>query len=268
MLPILLSLGPIKIFSYGLCAAIGIFFSLFFWWKMGRDEHWDEIALFDGYFLALITFFIFGRIGYVLLHMSEMGTIYRSLAILTFPGIDISIGIVAATIFVWLFSRAQNWHVWKVADAYVVALSIVLVFGGLGGFLNGSNPGIESSWGLKYVGESVARVPVDLWIFLWSIVTFAVVSRVRKEFRFYEWYKGDSSTVREGLASLIFILLLGINYLVLGLIDQVNLKLGLIRIEFLVGIMLIVVSAALIGKRVGRRDDGLWGKLSNIIRRK
>lgn len=232
---------------------------------MGRDEHWDEISLFDGFFLASIIFLVVGRVGYVMLHFEEMGTLYRSLAFLAFPGMNAQIGIVASTIFMVLFARAQDWQVWKVMDSYSVALSILLVLAGLGGLLNGSNPGLEASWGMMYPGESVARIPVDLWIFGWSIVTFATVSRVRKNFRFYEWYKGEASVAREGLASLIFLMSIGLYYLVAGFINQIQWNLGIAPGESLLGVLMMLVGGYLISQRVGRRDDTLWSKLKGSI---
>lgn len=265
MLPILISLGPVKIYSYGVVMIIGFFLSLYWWWKMGRDEHWDEISLFDGFFLSTIIFLLFGRIGYVLLHMEEVGTLYRSLAFLAFPGISAQVGIVACTIFMILFARSQGWQVWKVMDSYVVALAILLVLSGLGGLLNGSNPGIEANWGMMYPGETVARVPVDIWIFVWSIITFATVSRVRKNFRFYEWYKGEASVAKEGLATLIFLISVGLYYVVTGFINQIEWNLGVVPGESLLGLLMMGLGGYLISQQVGRRDGAWWSKLKGII---
>ncbi|MFZ2199577.1 MAG: prolipoprotein diacylglyceryl transferase family protein [Microgenomates group bacterium] len=261
MLPILLSLGPIKIYSYGVFLAIGLFISLYFWWKMGRDEHFDEISLFDGYFLSILTYFVVGRLGYVLLHTAQVGTLYRALAILSFPGIESGIGILGAIVFIILFARNNDWDPWKVMDAFVVALSMALVFGGIGGLLNGSNPGIAASWGV---------IPVDAVTILWALITFAVVSRVRKNFRFYAWYKGESSMAREGLASLIFGIATGIYFMITGwILQEPWVKLfKVIPLEFILGLTIIAVCGYLIEKRVGRRDGSLWGKLKELIRRK
>mgnify|MGYP003441729705 FL=1 len=238
MLPILISLGPIKIYSYGVFLAIGLFIGLYFWWKMGRDEHWDEIALFDGFFLSVLTYFVVGRMGYVALHWEEVGTLYRSLALLAYPGINVVSGIVGSAILMILFARNHDWQVWKMADAYVVTLALVLVFGGIGTILNGTNP----DW------------RVNVWGGVFALITFAVVSRVRKDFRFYSWYKGGASMAQEGLASLIFLNLVGVYYLGLR--------------EFVPGILLNAVSGYTIYRRIGRRESTIWGKLSNIIRRK
>lgn len=237
-MPILFSIGPVRIYSFGVLLAVGLFIALYFWWKMGRDEHLDEIALFDGFFLSLITFLVAGRAGYVLMHYSELGTLYRSLAILAFPGVSGLAGIVASVGLMIMFARERGWLVWKVMDMFSVALAVALVFGSIGALLNGSNP----AW------------QVNAWSIAWSVVTFATVSRVRKDFRFYAWYKGVASMAQEGLAGLIFVLLSGVYYLGMQ--------------QLVLGGLLVVVSTFVIYKRVGRRDEGMWGKLVGMIRRK
>lgn len=238
MLPILISLGPVKIYSYGVCLAIGLFLAMYWWWKMGRDEHWDEIALFDAFFLSALIYLGVGRTGYVIGHMSQVGTLYRFLAILAYPGINVIAGVLGSAIFVWLFARAKEWYVWKVADAYVVALGVVLCFGALGGILNGSS----AIW------------QINVWGMVWAILTFGIVARVRKDFRFYGWYKGESSIAQEGLASLVFGMAVGVYYLGVR--------------AYLVGALCVVASAFLIYRRVGRRETSLWSKLRDIIERR
>jgi prolipoprotein diacylglyceryltransferase len=268
MLPILLSLGPIKIYSYGVFLALGLFLGLYFWWKMGRDEHFDEIALFDGFFLSLLVYFVAGRAGYVGTHLSEVGTLYRSLAILAYPGISGVIGLAAVLLFIVLFARSHDFDIWKVLDSVAVTLSSIFLFSGIGGLLNGTNPGYPSSFGLVYPGDTITRIPVDLWIIVWSIITFAVVSRVRKNFRFYSWYKGESSTAKEGLASLVFVALIAMYYLIVGWIRQPIGTIGWVPYEFICGIILLFISVYVIYGRVGRRDGAVWSKLRSIIRRK
>jgi len=269
MLPILLNFGPIKIYSYGLFLALGLFISLYWWWKMGRDEHFDEIELFDGFFLSVIVFFVISRVGYTIMNLGELGTWVRAFALHAYPGLDVVSGLLAVMIFMFFFSRSKGWDAWKVADAFVVALSMALLVGSLGGFLNGSIPGKEVSWGLMYPGESTPRIPADIWVLIWSIITFATTSRVRKNFRFYAWYKGESSMAQEGLASLVFGILAGIYFIVYSIIvDSSWLLFGKIPVETVVGFLAILISTLVIKKRVGRRESGLWGKLMNIIRRK
>ena len=258
MLPILISIGPVKIFSYGVMLTLGLFIALYFWWKMGRDEHFDEIALFDGFFLSLLTYLVLGRVGYVLLNFESVGTLAHAIAFLAYPGLSGTVGIIGVSFFLFAFARAHNWNIWKIGDAYAVSLAIAIAFAGLGGILNGSNPGIEASWGLKYIGQSVKTVPVDLWIMIWGIVSFAIVSRVRKNFRFYTWYKAESSMAQDGLATLVFAMLIGVYFVVAWMLGMGNWQ---------VGVVMLVGSAFFIYKRMGRRESTLWSKIKQLRRK-
>lgn len=251
MLPILVSMGPVKIYSYGVLLAIGLFLSLYWWWKMGRDEHWEEISLFDSFFLFLLVYIVVGRVGYVTLHLRDLGTWYRMIAILAYPGVNAIAGLVAGLIFLILFARAKGWVVWKVLDAWVVTLSLGTIFAGLGGLLNGSNPGIAISWGLSYPGHVERVFPVDLWILLWSLIVFLLVSRVRKNFRFYAWYKGEASVVREGLATLVFGACVGIYYMVEGWMGIRNWKVWVFPVPFLLGMAVVAICGYMIYHRRG-----------------
>jgi len=252
MLPILISVGPIKIYSMGVFLFLGLFAGLYWWWKIGRDEHWEETRLFDSYFLSLISFFVGGRAVYVLTH-PELYSIARALGILAYPGINWVGGIAIAGVMMWFLSRRFEWEGWKVFDAWATVLSTVMLIASVGAILNGSNPGRVVPWGLSYPGSMDKHIPVDIWTFLWSLISFATVSRVRKYFRFYSWYKGDASVAKDGLAGLVLVMLSGFYYLVAGIIDA-NI--------YYWGAILILISGCMIVLRSGKnRGSELLDKL-------
>lgn len=268
MLPILLSIGPIKIYSYGVFLAIALFIGLYFWWKMGRDEHFDETELFDGFFLSLLSFFLGGRLAYVLLH-ADLHTWYRSVAFLAYPGLSVSAGIVLAVIYMVLYARAKGWETSRVLDVVAVTLAGIIMIGSIGALLNGTNPGIVSNMGMVFPGDSDKRLSVDFWTLLWGIFTFGVVSRVRKQFRFFAWYKGEASTAKEGLAFLFLLLLTGFYLMVAGLIDDVRFKIWVIPGITLLGFLLVLASGAIIYFRSGRaRQVDLLQWVSQLRKRR
>lgn len=220
---------------------------------MGRDEHWEEIALFDSFFLFLLTYVVVGRFGYVLTHMAELGTWYRGIAILSYPGVSPVVGIAAGLAFLILFARSKGWEVWKALDSAVVAISLAIIFAGLGGLLNGSNPGINTPWGVMYPGGASKIFPVDLWIFVWALITFGWVSRIRKNFRFYSWYKGEASVAKEGLSALSAGGLVGGYYLIAAWIAQPGWKVWVIPGQFLIGALIVAICGYMIYHRTGRK---------------
>lgn len=252
MLPVLVQIGSFKIYTMGVLMALGLFFGLYYWWKLGRDEHYDETSLFDAFFASTITFFVAGRVGYVAQHMDELGTAYRLVAFLRYPGLFFAAGIVGALLMLISLARKNDWDVWKIMDSASVSIALVLIFGALGAFLNGSNPGREMAMGLAYPGVAGLRFPVDLWGVFWFVITFGVTMRVRKNFRFYAWYKGDSSVAKDGLAFFVFGTMMGIYYLVRGLVDDGLIHVGIIPVMSLLGLSLALACILLIMVRSGK----------------
>lgn len=260
MLPILINLGPVKVYSYGVLFFLALFAGLYWWWKIGRDEHWDETKLFDSFFIVIFSYFVFGRIGYVATH-PDLNGFAQVLGMLAHPGISISLGIIGSTLTMLFLARKNDWDGWKVMDAYAVVLATVLLIGSLGAILNGSNPGLISEWGIVHPGQAEKRIPVDVFTFVWSMIVFGVVSRVRKNFRFYSWYKGDASVAREGLASLIFILLLSVYWIVSGLIDEGLRWHGIPLLSMFGGVVAVVIGCMIYLRSGKNRGEELLAKL-------
>lgn len=201
MLPIIINIGPVKIYSYGLFLSLGLLISLYYYWKMGRDEHLDEISLFDSFFISLLSFFVFGRILYIALMSPQLNLFTKGMAILTHPGLVTFAGLVGSLLALTLISKAKNWEFWKVMDMAAVTYSVAFIFGAIGSLLSGANSGKYFSWS------------IDALSVIYAVIMFVIVYRIRKNFRFYAWYKGDKAIARDGLSALSFVLLVGIYYI-------------------------------------------------------
>ncbi len=261
MLPILLKLGPITIYSYGIFLTLGLFTGLYWFWKMGRDEHWDETWIFDAYFVSVAMYLLFGRVGYVLLN-PELHNLTNALSLLSHPGISTTAGVLASLITIILFARRAELELWKVLDAWTVVVSIVFVIGSVGAILNGSMPGVQSSMlGYIHPGDTVPRLSGDLWTFVWSLISFGVVSRVRKNFRFYSWYKGEASVAKDGLAAHVMVTMTGLYATVSGLILEGQ-RIWVIPRLSMIGLGLIMISILAIYYRSGKnRGENLLARL-------
>ncbi len=234
MLPVILTIGSFKLYSFGVFFAIALFAGLYWWWKLGRDEHLEETALFDTFFLGALTFFVVGRLGYVLLHLADFANIYRILGFLAFPGISFLAGGVGVTLLIVGLAYYQEWEVWKVLDNMVTSLGVVLVIGGIGGILNGT----------------LGMAP-DIVQLVWAVIYFAVVANVRKNFRFYSWYRNDRTVAPEGLPSLVAAMLVGVLYLVRGFIES-TWKIGPVSYYTLGGVVVVLLSSVIIYLRSDR----------------
>lgn len=241
MLPVLVQLGPVRLYAMGVFLLMAILAGMYWWWKMGRDEHWDEIELFDMYFLSLFSFFLFGRGVYLLLNWHQLGSIWAALSILRNPGVNYLGGIVGAWLVATLYSRGREWSTAKVWDSLAVVTGLCLFIGSVGTLLN------------------QGRLWLDSWGIAWAGATFVVVSLVRKNFRFYEWYKGQASVAKDGLVVLVLLVMAGLYYLVRGLITGT-------LFESVIGFVIAVTALVLIVKRSGKENQRWREKLKYLLK--
>ncbi len=254
MLPVLLHVGPLTIYSFGVCLFFGLLFGLYTWWKLGRDEHWEEISLFDAFFLSLLVFFVVGRIGYIALNWADMHVWWRAIGVLSYPGLSYPLGIGGATVFLGFFSHQQGWEVRKTWDGAAVALTMVLVFGAIGALLSGMSVGIPWRWGIVTQVDAVRRFPADVWSVVWAILAYVIVFAVRKNFRFYAWYRRESTVAKDGLAALVFVAFSGLFYGVMGWITVQTVRLGPVPLMSIIGVGLIII--AIVGILLQRGGSG------------
>jgi prolipoprotein diacylglyceryltransferase len=235
MLPVLLSIGSFKLYSYGVFLFTSLFVGLYWWWKLGRDENLEETSLFDTFFIAMFSGFALGRAVYVILNIADFTNIYRILGVYSFPGVSLVGTLVGVIATVFVISRNQEWETPKIADNLAVTLGVVMVIGSLGGLLNGSLGGVV----------------VDLIQLVWALVYFVLVSRVRKDFRFYSWYKQNRTVAPDGLAALIGLLMLGVIYFIRGFLEE-TWRVGPLAYYTIFGFVIVLTSALAIYLRSGR----------------
>lgn len=219
----------LQLYSYGVMLALGLISSLYYFWKMGKDEHLEEISLFDAYFLATAGYFLVGR-GIYAYFVAKL-TLLQGIAILAFPGMEMIAGILGAIGMMSMVIWAKNWDYWKIMDISAVALTIVTIFGSLGNLI-----------------KSISIV--EIFTLISTVIMFALTYQVRKNFRFYAWYKNTRGTAAEGLAAWIYVLLCGIYLAVRSLLfagEKLPMLVGGISLIIL-GIMVIYVKS---GRKVG-----------------
>lgn len=254
MLPSLLQVGPFVLYSFGVFLFLGLFFGLFWFWRLGREEHLEEKDLFDVGFQLMFVFFLAARAGYILLTWPKMADFRVWLALLSHPGFSYWIGLLAVLGGVLYIVAKRKWEKWVVLDIVTLALNLTLIFGGIGALLNGSNPGkVMSIMAFRYPGYIESRFSVDLLTLAWYAVVFAVLSKVHRNFRFYEWYKFGRGEAKPGLAFYGFVFFSGIYLVVRGFLDD-NLRMlfGDIPLMSVAGILLALVAGIAVYTRSGR----------------
>lgn len=164
MLPVLFSIGPLSISSFGLFLAVGFLYGTFLVWRLARAFDLNEEKILD---LTLLSFFgglIGSRILFIILNLSFFGLDPLRWVLLTkYPGLLFAGGIIGGVLSLYFFNKRLKLDFWQVADFAATGLLGGLIFGDLGCFLGGCAIGIKSNafFAMPVIGVLDKRFPIQ-----------------------------------------------------------------------------------------------------------
>jgi len=219
MFPVLFSIGPITIYTFGFLIAVGFFLSSFLLWRRLRELGLDEEKIID--FLLSLSFFalVFARISYILTHPDNFGFVpARWLLLGRFPGLSFWGAILGGILaLIWL-CRKNRWEVWRVADEVVFGFLPLSVLIQLGCFFDSCSLGIPTSmsWGMFFPGDLIRRQPISLFGALIFFLIWIFLLRIERHWRTWDWYKSSA----EGFISLVFLELIFLTSFLLAFLEE------------------------------------------------
>ena len=192
MLPILVALGPITVYSFSFFLGIGFFLTAFIAWRRLIDLGQEEEKILDSLILASIVGLVFSKLFFALENFPLSGY--------SFWG-----GITGAVLVFFLLTRAWKWNFWQVADELAFAVLPLAVLSQVGAFLAGSTPGRPTLmlWGLYFPGMLVRSQPISLFMAIGFFAILIYFLRVERNWRSWFWYKSKAP----GLIFLLFLAL-------------------------------------------------------------
>lgn len=208
MFPVLLRIGPMRFYTYGVFIVVGMIASLFVMWKRGRELHFDEKQLFDAVFSMGLWVLVVSRLTYILLHWPQFGfDVLSWLNIAGQPGFEWSGGLIGLLFGAVRQSGERRWDVFSLLDVMVTALAILQVFLGLGAFFNGSGIGLPTSFlGVQFPGLLDQRHPVQLYEAFLYLLLFVMLWWLEYVYRTIAWYKGRRSEAQSGFLFCIYLI--------------------------------------------------------------
>ena len=196
MLPIILSTGPITLYTYGFLLAVGIFLESFIIWRRLRDLGLKEEKVIDFLLLGLLLGLLFSRLIFVVQNFSYFGWHpLRWLLFTNYPGLASLgwwLGMFAA---LWRFVKVEKWDFWRTADEITFGLFPFLILLQLGSFLDGSGFGRSTNmfWGIYSPGILLKRHPLSLFSASFLFIIWFFLIKVERHWRVWEWYKSKES---------------------------------------------------------------------------
>jgi len=218
MLPVLFTLGPVTIYTFGFFLGVGFFFASFIVWRRLRELGLREEKIIDGIIFCTFLGLLFGRIFFIIQNFSEFGLLFHRWFFLgRYSGFSFWGFLMGMFLGLFLFSRQQKWDFWRIADETTYGILPFLFLFQLGAFFDGSGAGKPTSmpWGIFFPGSLVRQNPVSLMMAIFIFLIWVFLLRIERQWRTWKWYKSQ----KPGFIALSF----------LGLLCLVNLPLAFLK---------------------------------------
>lgn len=202
MLPVLLDLKFIKIYTFGVFLVLAFFWGSFMLWRLIRLTSFKEEEIFDGLFWSLAGGVFFGRLVYVILNFKDFGfSLFKFILINGYPGLSLYGSLLGGFLTIFLYFVAKKIKVNEAVDHFIPPVFLALGFGKLGSFFSGTEIGSKTKFWLavKYVGFDGQRHITPFYeailFFLAAYLAYRLVFEIRREklikgfnFLFMVWY--------------------------------------------------------------------------------
>lgn len=193
--PILVQLGPIFIYWYGLLVVIAILVGL--WLIIKLDKKYQLSLGQEKIFDLTIWLIIVGVIGARLYHVLSEINYYWSRPLEIFylwhGGLSIFGAVIAGIIFLYFYARRQGRSIWLFLDLLAPAVILGEAIGRFGNWFNQENFGRPTnlSWGIpidilhrpaEYLTQNFFH-PTFLYQFFWNVIIFIILLLLMKRWR-------------------------------------------------------------------------------------
>ena len=186
MYPVLLSMGPLHLTSFGLFLAMGAFLAVFIGWRLAKTYDIEEAKIFDTALVNFLGGVIAARLYTVLLNREVYDSLEKVIMINRYSGLSFWGGLLGGTLALWLFTRRAKLNFWQIADFTAVGVIMGISLGDFGCFFGGCAYGAVSNLpiAIPVVGLVGKRLPVSLIEGLVFLPAFYYLSKEVVKFHF------------------------------------------------------------------------------------
>ena len=188
MFPVLFSIGPISISSFGFFTAIAFLLAAFLIWKFSQEELLfsktpiNEETLFDAIFIFVLGSLFGARVIFVLSHFQDFGTNFLNwILVRSVNGFSFLGGFLVGASFLLIFCLKKKLDFWDVFDLFSLGGSAALALAFIGALLDGVGAGAKTNfpWGVLFAGFEEKRHPVQLLTAVFFLICFLILKKVR-----------------------------------------------------------------------------------------
>lgn len=256
MWPVILKAGNLTVHTLGIFLVLMLWSIGFTIWARGRQEHYNEDELFDGFLLASIASLVVSRIVFILLHLDVFGnSVWSWFDLANYPGIHVLAGILIYPVVMAWHARTHKWNTLEVLDFLSIGLSTSLIIYWLGAFLDGSQIGLVTDlpWGVVFPGIYDARHPAQLYALAGNALVLLYLKWAESRFRLFNWYRHGRHSAPAGFIFCVWLIAQGIiQLLLLTVAQQGQFVIGELVLDILIYPLLILFGIWMLLQLSGR----------------
>ncbi|MBI1862506.1 prolipoprotein diacylglyceryl transferase [Candidatus Microgenomates bacterium] len=187
MLPVLVNLPFLKIYTFGVFLLLAFFWGSFMLWKYVLLTAYKEEDIFDSLFVSLIVGLFTSRLVYAMTHFKEFGfNVLRFILINGYPGLSLYGFLAGVTLALYLYFQYKKIKFREAIDYFIPAGFIALGFGKMGAFFAAVEVGTKTTipLAMKYFGAAGLRHLTPLYesvfFFAGAFAAYKIVFAVRR----------------------------------------------------------------------------------------
>lgn len=180
MFPVLCTIGPLTVYSYGVMLALAVIICAALLSRDVRSLGITSEEVYDFIFWVVLlgiagarAFFVFLNLPYFIENPAEMIMIQKG-------GLSWQGSLIAGLATALIYIRRKKWPMGKMFDAIAPYAALGQAIGRIGCFLNGCCYGREVPWGIYFPVHNAHLHPTQLYDAAGLLVIFFVLKRVQK----------------------------------------------------------------------------------------
>jgi phosphatidylglycerol:prolipoprotein diacylglycerol transferase len=254
MHPVLLTIGPVTLYTFGVFVLLAFFVAVFIIWFFGRREGFEEEKILDTILVTSIMGILGGRIFWFLGH-PHLFSVLSFFRIFRIPGFTFLGAVFGGLIGLFWYSLRIKWNFLKFADIVILGLSFGEGIGRIGCFLSGTAFGRQTYfyWGVSQVGLLKKRHPVQLLESLSCFLIFYVLFKLKTKRRF------------AGFLVFSYFFLLGFEKFLLEFLKEEGVYWGRLKAAQIVGLVTATLSGGSLYKKTAKEPRENLESLFGLI---